>query len=60
MHETNQRVAALEKNIVLLLNKLKDNHHALESLRSQLDESKVKQNALNEEKISPSNLKTIH
>ena len=59
MQETNQRVAALEKNIVLLLNKLKDNHHALESLRSQLDESKVKQNALIR-KISPSNLKTIH
>ena len=46
MQETNQRVATLEKNIVLLLNKLKDNHYAITSLHSQLEESKSKAQAL--------------
>ena len=49
MQETNQRVATLEKNIVLLLNKLKDNHYAIMSLRSQLEESKHQAQALIEE-----------
>ena len=49
MQESNQRVATLEKNIVLLLNKLKDNHYELESLRTQLDESKSKQATLDQE-----------
>ena len=49
MKETNQRVATLEKNIVLLLNKLKDNHYAITSLRSQLEESKSQAQALIEE-----------
>ncbi len=42
MNESNQRVAQLEQNIVLLLNKLKDNHYALESLRLQLEEQQTK------------------
>jgi hypothetical protein len=41
MDESNQSVATLEQNIVLLLNKLKDNHYAIESLRQQLEESKI-------------------
>ena len=40
MNEPNQGIATLEQNIVLLLNKLKDNHYALETLREQLDENK--------------------
>ncbi len=36
MNESNQGVAQLEQNIVLLLNKLKDNHYTLETLRQSL------------------------
>ena len=50
MTESNQRVAQLEQNIVLLLNKLKDNHYALESLRQQLEDNKSKLKAIKEEK----------
>ena len=49
MDESNQSVATLEQNIVLLLNKLKDNHYAIESLRQQLEESKIIQQNLDEE-----------
>ncbi|MDC0643539.1 hypothetical protein OAP39_02975 [Flavobacteriaceae bacterium] len=49
MDESNQSVATLEQNIVLLLNKLKDNHYAIESLRQQLEESKIIQQKLDEE-----------
>ena len=49
MDESNQSVATLEQNIVLLLNKLKDNHHAIESLRQQLEESKIIQQKIDEE-----------
>jgi len=59
MQESNQHVATLEQNIVLLLNKLKDNHYALETLKQQLEEkssleSKLKEDnlALNKEKDS--------
>ena len=50
MTESNQRVAKLEQNIVLLLNKLKDNHYALESLRQQLEDNQSKLKAIEEEK----------
>ena len=50
MTESNQRVAQLEQNIVLLLNKLKDNHYALESLRLQLEDHQSKLKAIEEEK----------
>jgi len=49
MDESNQSVATLEQNIVLLLNKLKDNHYAIESLSQQLEESKIIQQKLDEE-----------
>ena len=49
MQQKNHRVSTLEKNVVLLLNKLKDNHYALNSLRTQLDESESNQTALKEE-----------
>ena len=39
MQDSNQRVVDLEKNVVLLLNKLKDNHFAIESLQAQLAQS---------------------
>jgi Holliday junction resolvasome RuvABC endonuclease subunit len=50
MNESKQRVAQLEQNIVLLLNKLKDNHYALESLRLQLEDNQSKLKAIEEEK----------
>ena len=50
MIKSNQRVAQLEQNIVLLLNKLKDNHYALESLRQQLEDNQSKLKAIEEEK----------
>lgn len=50
MNESNQRVAQLEQNIVLLLNKLKDNHYALESLRQQLEDNQSKLKTIEEEK----------
>lgn len=50
MTKSNQRVAQLEQNIVLLLNKLKDNHYALESLRKQLDDNQSKLKEIEEEK----------
>ena len=50
MTKSNQRVAQLEQNIVLLLNKLKDNHYALESLRKQLEENQSKLKEIEEEK----------
>ncbi|MDC1060632.1 hypothetical protein OAP99_00410 [Flavobacteriaceae bacterium] len=49
MDESNQSVATLEQNIVLLLNKLKDNHYAIESLRQHLEESKILQQKIDEE-----------
>ncbi|MGB1449895.1 MAG: hypothetical protein ACPG8F_08645 [Flavobacteriaceae bacterium] len=49
MNESNQGVAQLEQNIVLLLNKLKDNHYALESLRQKLEDNLVKLKSLEEE-----------
>lgn len=42
MQDSNQRVVDLEKNVVLLLNKLKDNHYAIESLQAQLAQSTQK------------------
>lgn len=52
MTESNQRVAQLEQNIVLLLNKLKDNHYALESLRQQLEDNQSKLKTIEEEKLA--------
>ena len=50
MNKSNQRVAQLEQNIVLLLNKLKDNHYALETLHQQLENHQSKLNIIEEEK----------
>ncbi|MDB9823647.1 hypothetical protein OAC16_00645 [Flavobacteriaceae bacterium] len=51
MDESKQSLATLEQNIVLLLNKLKDNHYAIESLRHQLEECKSVQQKLGEENM---------
>jgi len=50
MTESNQRIAQLEQNIVLLLNKLKDNHYAIETLRQQLEDNQSKLKTIEEEK----------
>ena len=50
MTESNQRIAQLEQNIVLLLNKLKDNHYAIETLRQQLDDNQSKLKTIEEDK----------
>ena len=50
MTESNQRIAQLEQNIVLSLNKLKDNHYALETLRQQLDDNQSKLKTIEEDK----------
>ena len=50
MTESNQRIAQLEQNIVLLLNKLKDNHYALETLRQQLEDNQSKLKTIEEDK----------
>ncbi|MEL0301798.1 MAG: hypothetical protein VW976_07960 [Flavobacteriaceae bacterium] len=50
MTKSNQRVAQLEQNIVLLLNKLKDNHYMLDSLRKQLEDNQSKLKEIEEEK----------
>lgn len=50
MTESNQPIAQLEQNIVLLLNKLKDNHYALETLRQQLEDNQSKLKTIEEEK----------
>jgi len=49
MSQINQNVELLERNIVLLLNKLEENHYALQSLTEQLEESKNKLNDVSEE-----------
>ena len=49
MKESNQHVATLEQNIVLLLNKLKDNHYALETLKRQLSDKTNQESLLTEE-----------
>ncbi len=49
MSEKNQNVELLERNIVLLLNKLEENHYALQSLTEQLEASKSLQNEVSEE-----------
>ena len=49
MSEKNQNVELLERNIVLLLNKLEENHYALQSLTEQLEASKSLQNRVSEE-----------
>ena len=49
MSEKNQNVELLERNIVLLLNKLEENHYALQSLTEQLEASKTLQNLVSEE-----------
>ena len=49
MSEKNQNVELLERNIVLLLNKLEENHYALQSLTEQLEASKTLQNQVSEE-----------
>lgn len=52
MTKSNQRIAQLEQNIVLLLNKLKDNHYALETLRQQLDDNQSKLKTIEEDKLA--------
>ena len=50
MTESNQRIAQLEQNVVLLLNKLKDNHYAIQTLRQQLEDNQSKLKTIEEEK----------
>ncbi len=49
MEDTNRSAAQLEKNIVLLLNKLKDNHYALSNLTEQLEKNVQQNKSLLEE-----------
>ena len=49
MSEKNQNVELLERNIVLLLNKLEENHYVLHSLTEQLEATKKKQIGIFEE-----------
>ena len=49
MSQKNQNVELIERNILLLLNKLEENHYALQSLTEQLEESKKKLNDVSEE-----------
>ena len=49
MSERNQNVELLERNIVLLLNKLEENHFALQTLTEQLEATKKKQTEVSEE-----------
>ena len=44
MSGKNQNVELLERNIVLLLNKLEENHYALQMLTEQLEATKKKAN----------------
>lgn len=52
MQESNQHVATLEQNIVLLLNKLKDNHYALETLKQKLEEKSSLESKLKEDNLA--------
>lgn len=52
MQELNQHVATLEQNIVLLLNKLKDNHYALETLKQKLEEKSSLESKLKEDNLA--------
>ncbi len=49
MSEKNQNVELLERNIVLLLNKLEENHYALQTLTEQLEATKKTQTEVSEE-----------
>ena len=49
MSEKNQNIQLLERNIVLLLNKLEENHFALQTLTEQLEATKKKQTEVSEE-----------
>lgn len=49
MEDTNRSAAQLEKNIVLLLNKLKDNHYTLSNLTEQLEKNVQQNKSLLEE-----------
>jgi len=49
MSEKNQNVELLERNIVLLLNKLEENHYVLHSLSEQLEATKKNQIGIFEE-----------
>tara|TARA_B110000238_G_scaffold17182_1_gene16798 strand:+ start:984 stop:1280 length:297 start_codon:yes stop_codon:yes gene_type:complete len=49
MSEKNQNVELLERNIVLLLNKLEENHYALQMLTEQLEAIKKTQTEVSEE-----------
>lgn len=48
---TQNNVELLERNVVLLLNKLKDNSHAVTSITAQLDELKKSNARLEEENV---------
>ncbi len=49
MSESNKNVELLERNIVLLLNKLEENYYALQSLSKQLEDSYILQKKISEE-----------
>ncbi len=49
MNRSEEEVRELEKNVILLLNKLKDNHLLIQSLRSKLKEFESSNSIISEE-----------
>ena len=49
MNHTEEKVREIEKNVILLLNKLKDNHLLIQSLQSKLKELESSNSSFSEE-----------
>lgn len=49
MSDSNKNIELLERNIVLLLNKLEENHYALKELSKKLEDSYILQKKISEE-----------
>ena len=49
MNHSEEQVREIEKNVILLLNKLKDNHLLIQSLQSKLKELESSNSSLSEE-----------
>tara|TARA_B100000925_G_C21877159_1_gene416806 strand:+ start:446 stop:742 length:297 start_codon:yes stop_codon:yes gene_type:complete len=49
MNRSEEEVREIEKNVILLLNKLKDNHLLIQSLRSKLKEFESSNSIISEE-----------
>ena len=49
MNHTEEQVREIEKNVILLLNKLKDNHLLIQSLQSKLKELESSNSSFSEE-----------